>query len=365
MNSDNLVTTAKEVEIDWTAISDYSKLVEEEIKHYSNIKVTDSLTEGGVFAQKAWKFWFQYLSEQVWKTSLHAEVINFCSGIDNPRILSLGCGYGGHELRIAKSLKSAYQVIAVDLNPGILAKASAEAEAEKLNIRFLPLDLNYVETKEKSFDLIVAHASLHHLLNLEHVFSQIHRGLKDGGRLIVLDIIGKTQVLFWKENVDFAIDLVDKMPTKYSAGISLPPYSEPSIQLGMEGIRQEEIEPLLSSYLTPIKMFKYGSFMRMICTHPDLGKRFDPDIEADRQYLQSLFEMDVRQVGEGKLSPTEMLAVYEKKDSANFDAINAEARERVNAFLKNRSRLKPPTSLPFAIWQKLHPSKYLRPPSRC
>jgi ubiquinone/menaquinone biosynthesis C-methylase UbiE len=327
--------------------------VEEEIEEFSNIELTEHLTQGGIHAQKAWGFWFQYLCEQVWKTSLPAEVLQFCSGIENPRILSLGCGYGGHELGIAKSLKSAYQVIAVDLNPGIFAKARAEAEAEKLNIRFLPLDLNYLEIKEKSFDVIMAHASLHHLLNLEHVFSQIYRGLKDGGRLIILDIIGKTQVVFWKKNVDFAIDLVDKMPSKYSAGISLKSYSEPSIQIGMEGIRQEEIEPLLSGYFTPIKMFKYGSFMRMICTHPKLGKRFDPDIEADRQYLQSLFELDVRQVGEGKLSPTEMFAVYEKKDSVNVDAINAEARARISAFLNQRKspeRLKLPSPSRIRQW---------------
>jgi SAM-dependent methyltransferase len=337
MNSDNCVTSAKEVEIDWTIVFDYLKLMDEEIEEYSSIEVTEDLREGGIHAQKAWEFWFKYLSERVWKTSLKSEVMQFCSGICEPTILSLGCGYGGVELEIAKALKPRYQMTAVDLNPGILAKGRVEAQANGLNIRFLPLDLNFVEIREKSFDLIIAHASLHHLLNLEHLFSQIHRGLKDRGRLIVQDIIGKTQVLFWKENVDFAIDLVEKMPSRYRAGISLPPYTEPSIQIGMEGIRQEEIEPLLNGYFNPIKMFKYGSFMRMICTHPGLGKRFDPDIEADRRYLQSLCELDVRQVEEGKLSPTEMLAVYEKRDLVDVDVINAEARTRISAFL-NQAR---------------------------
>ena len=337
MKNENLVTTVQEVEIDWTRISgDYSRLVEEEIEEYSNIVVTEGLREGGVHEQKAWGYWFEYLSEQIWKTSLNDEILQFCRSIDDPRILSLGCGYGGVELEIAQSLKSAYEITAVDLNPGILAKARSEAKAKKLNIRFLSLDVNFVEINENSFDLIIAHASLHHFLNLEHVFSQIHRGLKDHGRLIVQDIIGKTQVLFWKQNVDFAIDLVQKMPPKYSAGIDLPPYSEPSIQIGMEGIRQEEIESLLSDYFIPIKMFKYGSFMRMICTHPDLGKRLDPDVEADRQYLQSLFDLDVRQVGEGRLRPTEMLAVYEKKHSVNVEIINAVACARIDQAAKER-----------------------------
>jgi SAM-dependent methyltransferase len=329
-SSEGLLASAGEVEVDWTVTYDYPRLRDDEINEYSNIEVTENLREGGIHAQKAWGYWFRYLSDQVMKTSLTDEILRFCEGVSNPQILSLGCGYGGIELEIAQSLRSPYQITAVDINPGILARAGIEAREKKLNIQFQSLDLNFVEIPEKAFDLIFAHASLHHLVNLEHVFAQIYKGLRDHGRLIVQDVIGKTQVLFWKENVDFAIDLVQQMPREYSSGIHLAPYSEPAIQRGMEGIRQEEIEPLLSAYFTPIKMFKYGSFMRMICTHPDLGKRLDPDIEADRLYLQRLFELDVCLVREGKLRPTEMLAVYEKKDSVDSVALTAQARARLH-----------------------------------
>lgn len=334
MDRDELVGTTREVEVDWTVQSDYSKLVSEELEEYSNIEVQENLTEGGVHAQKAWAFWFQYLTREIWKTSLYDEIVRFCDGVGKPRILSLGCGYGGHEIQIARSLRSSYEMIGVDLNPGILARARAAAAAQNLNIRFLPLDMNFIEIRPDSFDLIMAHASLHHILNLEHVFHQMYRGLKDGGRLIVQDVIGKTQVLFWKPNVDFAIDVLNKMPARYRDGVSLPPYSEPSVQVGMEGIRQEEIEPLLSRFFGPIKMFKYGSFMRLICTHPELGKRFDPDREPDRLYLLSLFDLDVRQVAEGKLAATELIAVYEKRTRIDLNAIYAEARARIRLATK-------------------------------
>lgn len=325
----SLLASAREVEVDWTEAFDYPRLRNEEIAEYSNIEVTETLREGGIHAQKAWGYWFRYLSDHVMKTSLTSEILRFCESVTNPRILSLGCGYGGIELEIAQSLKSAYQLTAVDINPGVLSRARHEARQRKLNIQFQSIDLNFAEIPEKSFDLIFAHASLHHLLNLEHLFAQIHRGLKDHGRLIIQDVIGKTQVLFWKENVDFAIDLVQQMPREYRDEIHLAPYSEPAIQRGMEGIRQEEIESVLSGYFTPIEVFKYGSFMRMICTHPDLGVRFDPDIEADRLYLTRLFELDVRMVEEGKLRPTEILGAYRKKDLVDFDSLNAQARARL------------------------------------
>jgi len=255
----------------------------------------------------------------VWKTNLGEEVTILCNDIRSPKILSLGCGYGGVELEIAQHLKNIgkpYEITATDINRTIFMKAGKEVQTRGLNIRFLALDLNFIELEENSFDLVFAHASLHHLLNLEHVFYQIYKGLKKNGRLIIQDIIGKTQVLFWKENVDFAREVVRQMPARYKKGISdnqvlIPPYTEPSIQKGMEGIRQEEIEELVKIYFAPVKVFKYGSFIRMICTHPELGKRIDPDKKEDREYLEHLFRLDLRQIEEKKLRPTEMLAVFE------------------------------------------------------
>ena len=327
MKGKNYITTTRNVPIDWTRGFNYRKLVEEEIEEYSDIQVTEDLREGGNHANKAWGYWFKYLRETVWKTSIEKEAAAFCNNINNPRLLSLGCGYGGIDLYVAKSLNKPYEVIAVDINEHLFAQAKEEAKDKDYHIEFLTLDLNFIDIMENSFDVIYAHASLHHLLNLEHLFHQVYKGLKNNGRFIIMDIIGKTQVLFWKENVDFAIDVVSKMPSKYRGGAPdpdaiIPPYVEPSIQVGMEGIRQEEIESQISRYFTPIKMFKYGSFTRMICTNPFMGKMFDPDIKEDREYLEYLFKLDLKQVEEGRLRPTEMFAVFEKKDigSLSFSA---------------------------------------------
>ncbi len=332
------VSETQEVGIDWTEAFDYRKLTREELEEYSNIEVTEDLREGGIHAQKAWGYWFRYLSERVWKTSLSKEIVSFCNEVDHPRILSLGCGYGGLELKIAESLTKAHEITAVDINEGILAKARKEARVHDLNIRFLQLDLNFLEIQENAFDVIFAHASLHHLLNLEHVFHQIHKGLKDRGRLVVQDIIGKTQVLFWKDNVEYAKDVVRSMPARYTSGISnqhgiIPAYTEPSVQKGMEGIRQEEIPSLLGKYFFPIKMFEYGSFMRMICTHPELGPRFDPDRKEDRKYLERLFRLDLRQIEKKILRPTEMLAIYEKRVGLDTRRIDADGRVHLGNYL--------------------------------
>ena len=327
---DDLITTTRNVEIDLTRGTKYLRLVYEELQHYSAIAVTKDLFEGGVFSHDCWSFYFQYLARTLFRTSFDEEVAAHANQIERPRLLSLGCGYGGHELSIAAKLRKPFELIAIDLNRKVFGEAERRAQNTGLNIKFIPTDLNFISLAPASFDIIYAHASLHHILNLEHLLAQIHQGLKDDGRLIVLDIIGKTQVLFWKENVEFAAGIIERMPRRYRPAVGeglsrdsrfdpysiIPRYAEPAVQVSMEGIRQEEIEPLILQRFTPLKLFKYNAFMRLICTNPYFGSRLRPEITKDRKYLEKLIQLDNQQIASGKLRPTEMFGVFRKTSEA-------------------------------------------------
>ncbi len=322
------VTTVDEVQRDFTKSADYRRLVEDEIQHYSGIEVTENLTEGGVHDSKAWTFNFHYLYRHSFRTNPYEQVALIANQRKNPRILSIGCGYGGHELQIAQLLHQPYDLIALDLNPSIFREAERRAAAQGLSVRFKCVDLNFLEIQPASFDVIYAIASIHHVLNLEHFFATIHRGLKADGRLVMLDIIGQRQVLHWKENVEFAAEVVRGMPRRYRASAKplwkqwvhgfdpytiISRYVEPSEQVGMEGIRQEEIEPLLGHWFAGERVFHYNAFMRLICTNPYLGKRLDPAIDQDRLYLEDLIRLDQAQVHSGKLRPTELFGVFARR----------------------------------------------------
>jgi SAM-dependent methyltransferase len=256
-------------------------------------------------------------------------VLAFANSIVNPRILSLGCGYGGVELSYARTLRRPFELIGLDLNPHLFAHVERIAADEGLPMRFQAADLNFITLRPASFDLIFAHAAIHHALNLEHLLDQIRLALRPGGRFIVLDIIGRSQVLFWRENHEYAARLIDHLPLRYRrnpwAGIrgwlgghslGLDPYSEPAEQHGMEGIRQEDIEREILARFEPLKLFKYSAFMRLICTHPIFGKRLDPTERRARRVLNSLCAEDVAAVASGKLRPTEMLGVFVPKAEA-------------------------------------------------
>jgi ubiquinone/menaquinone biosynthesis C-methylase UbiE len=317
------ISTADEIALHPAKNVEYERLVKEEIEEYGKHEVTDDLLLGGVHAFKAWAYNFDYLYKNYFKTDVYKEVCRIACRRENPRLLSLGCGFGGHELHVARRLRPGYELIALDLNPSLYTEAQRRAAAEGMNVEFRPADLNFVDFPEASFDVIYAIASLHHMLNLEHLFGAIRRGLKPDGRLVIVDMIGKNQVLHWKENVEFAAKVIRRLPRRYRprAGsfwknwwfdpyLIINRYVEPTEQVGMEGIRQEDIEPLLNEWFVAEKVFRYNGFMRLIATNPYLGARLDPDREDDRRYLEKLIALDYKSVQSGRLRATELFGVF-------------------------------------------------------
>jgi hypothetical protein len=72
----------------------------------------------------------------------------------------------------------------------------------------------------------------------------------------------------------------------------------------------------LSAWFEPVKVFTFGSFIRMICTHPVIGSALDPDQPDDRRYLEQLFDYDLALIASGQLRATEMFGVFERKTQA-------------------------------------------------
>ena len=68
--------------------------------------MTDGLTEGGVHAHKSWNYYFEYLYAHHFKLSFYDAVWKALDGREGARVLSLGCGYGGHDLAIARKIRA-------------------------------------------------------------------------------------------------------------------------------------------------------------------------------------------------------------------------------------------------------------------
>ena len=296
---------------DLTRTFDYAQLIAEERAHFSNIVVTADLKEGGVHANKAWDYYWQRVGQVIEKSgfaNLAAYLCGTFPGLDRPlEILSLASGYCGHEIDFARRMTRPYKVTCTELDGAIFEKARAVAKTEGLAMNFETVDLNFITIAPKRYDLIFAHAAIHHVINLEHLFEQIMGGLSPTGILFVAEVVGKNRKLIWDENERYANALLDLIPERVTRGIRI---AIPDELGGMEGVRQEDILPLLHKHFSAVFEHRHGAFIRFICTHAELGPAFDPQNSETRRYLDFLIDSDDCCVRHGILRPLEIWGVY-------------------------------------------------------
>ena len=99
------------------------------------------------------------------------------------RILSLGSGHCGHELALAERLKCAYEITCTDINEALFTEARERAQERGLSLRFEVQDLNFIRISPGYYELIFAHAVLHHVINLEILFLGGHPKPANDGHL--------------------------------------------------------------------------------------------------------------------------------------------------------------------------------------
>jgi ubiquinone/menaquinone biosynthesis C-methylase UbiE len=110
-----------------------------------------------------------------------------------PRVMELGCGEGN--LAIELSRRGLF-VDAIDLSAERIERAKAKADAQKLQSppAFIVADLNVISLHRNTFDCIVAHDSLHHILKLDNLLKEVHKALKPNGVVLVMDYVGMGRV---------------------------------------------------------------------------------------------------------------------------------------------------------------------------
>ena len=151
------------------------------------------------------RFWLNHLFEERLKEPVE-------------RVLSIGCGAGGHEILIA-SEGWARHIEAFDASPAGIEKA--RAEAERLGLAQLDFSVRTFEDFAASgpdaptYDVVLFAGSLHHVRDLEGVLSRVRRCLKREGRLLFSEYVGPTYAIYPPERVALLNRLLDAIPAEY------------------------------------------------------------------------------------------------------------------------------------------------------
>jgi ubiquinone/menaquinone biosynthesis C-methylase UbiE len=100
------------------------------------------------------------------------------------RVLDVGCGTGFFLLNLWQA-GFVGEAHACDISPGMVAVCAESARTIGCDARLRVADAEHLPYEAESFDLITAHAMLHHLPDPRRALSEMLRVLRPGGALLV------------------------------------------------------------------------------------------------------------------------------------------------------------------------------------
>jgi SAM-dependent methyltransferase len=234
------------------------------------------------------------------------------------RFVSLGCGNCDAEIRIAQDLRQRglrdFTIECVDINEAMLERGRAAVLEAGLGdcVRPVAGDFNRWQP-DGHYDAVIANQSLHHVLELEHVFDAVGRALGARGKFIVSDMIGRNGHQRWPEALALVREFWKELPPSYRRNLQLDRMEEEFLDWdcsseGFEGIRSQDILPLLSERFGFEVFLGFGNLVDPFIDR-GFGPHFDAEAAWDRDFIDRVHLRDEAEMQAGRITPTHMLAV--------------------------------------------------------
>lgn len=301
---------------------EYDKHLETEKKHYNLDKYRQDLTQKNseglaylhdLFQQRVkqrigldvWEYTIASVNNKIKENSSEAPI----------KILCLGTGPGGLEMSNARNFIGKYEMICMDINESSIATGQKKADAEGLQIKFIQQDINKLALPPNTFDQVFAHASLHHMINHEHIASEVYKSMKSDAEFIVYDVITRNGQKLWDDTKRVANKIFAKLPEKYrynpqtkKAETELPD-RDLSKDSGFECIRSQDLYPILTnSFKVEIDVLGFA-FARHFVDHPFRDNYHMP---ADKAVVDKIVKLDEEHSRKDKLKPESVFLVLQK-----------------------------------------------------
>ena len=173
------------------------------------------------------------------------------------RGLMLGTGNLQEEAAILRSNPS-LQLTFLDISGKALARRERELSAKfPGRVATQQLDLNFTELPKDAYDVVISDSTMHHLLNLEHIASQINESLTANGLFFYHDYVGEARLQFAEEKKRlFEAVFRDAQSRHAFLRRFQPVWSDPTDwkHSPFEAIRSDETLDVFGRYLTEVSV---------------------------------------------------------------------------------------------------------------
>jgi SAM-dependent methyltransferase len=232
---------------------------------------------------------------------------------------SLGAGDCALEIEIAKSLRagglSEFHFDCLELSPVLLARAEEAAKSQNLGdcLRLIAGDLNHWSPSQQTYTGIMANHSLHHMVELEAIFSNTRSALRLDGVFVTNDMIGRNGHMRWPETAKMVEQIWRFLPDRCKFNRQLSTFDGEFVDRdcsidGFEGIRAQDILPLLVKQFGFSYFLAYGGLMDVFIDR-GYGHNFDVHEKRDLAFIDFVSELNDLCLEHGVTKPTMMFAV--------------------------------------------------------
>ncbi len=233
------------------------------------------------------------------------------------RFVSIGAGNCDTEVRVAKLLLAEglrdFVIECLDINQAMLARGAEFASSEGVAEHVVPLlgDFNRWIPAHR-YSGVMANQSLHHVVELEHLFDAVRACLHPQGLFVVSDMIGRNGHLRWPAALRAVRRIWQQLPERYRYNLQLKRHEaifedwDCSVE-GFEGVRAQHIMPLLLERFGFEMYCAYGNIIDPFIDR-SFGHHFDPQSDTDRAFIDAVQDEDEKGIQDGHWPPTHMVA---------------------------------------------------------
>jgi ubiquinone/menaquinone biosynthesis C-methylase UbiE len=133
-----------------------------------------------------WSRWYDSdLLQPLFFHPSHRMLLETMTAADR-RVLDVGCGTGAFAAQVLERFP-ATQVLGLDLSAGMLQKAEVRCRAAAGRLHLVRGDSEQLPFADDTFDVVTCTHSFHHYPHQERVLAEMHRVLRPGGRLLIID----------------------------------------------------------------------------------------------------------------------------------------------------------------------------------